>query len=43
MQMFQTKVRILRHNIEKWQIIPINRLIEFASKFPDEIIEKTQL
>uniref|UniRef100_A0A7N0TD12 Reverse transcriptase domain-containing protein n=1 Tax=Kalanchoe fedtschenkoi TaxID=63787 RepID=A0A7N0TD12_KALFE len=33
----------LGHNIEKGKIIPINRSIEFASKFPDEILEKQQL
>ncbi|XP_059284734.1 uncharacterized protein LOC132038027 [Lycium ferocissimum] len=43
MSLFQTKVRFLGHNIEKGNIIPINRSIEFASKFPDNITNKTQL
>lgn len=43
MMIFQTKVRFLGHNIEKGKIIPINRSIEFASKFPDIILDKTQL
>ncbi|KAK2975741.1 hypothetical protein RJ640_022747 [Escallonia rubra] len=41
--LFQTKIRFLGHNIEKGSIIPIDRSVEFASKFPDEIREKTQL
>nr|KAJ0191649.1 hypothetical protein LSAT_V11C800445870 [Lactuca sativa] len=36
-------VSFLGHNIEKGKIIPINRSMEFASKFPDKIIDKTQL
>ena len=43
MSLFQTKVRFLGHNIEKGNIIPIDRSIEFASKFPDKITDKTQL
>uniref|UniRef100_A0A7N0VLE7 Reverse transcriptase domain-containing protein n=1 Tax=Kalanchoe fedtschenkoi TaxID=63787 RepID=A0A7N0VLE7_KALFE len=43
MLIFQTKIRFLGHNIEKGKIVPINRSIEFASKFPDEILEKQQL
>jgi hypothetical protein len=43
MKLFQTTVRFLGHNIHQGTIIPINRSIEFASKFPDEIKEKTQL
>ncbi|KAK9714054.1 hypothetical protein RND81_06G068400 [Saponaria officinalis] len=43
MSLFQTKIRFLGHNIEKGNIIPINRSIEFGSKFPDEITDKTQL
>nr|XP_016499669.1 PREDICTED: uncharacterized protein LOC107818229 [Nicotiana tabacum] len=43
MMIFQTSVRFLGHNIEKGRIIPINRSIEFASKFPDNITDKTQL
>ncbi|XP_060192569.1 uncharacterized protein LOC132622066 [Lycium barbarum] len=43
MSLFQTKVRFLGHNSEKGKIIPINRSIEFASKFADIITDKTQL
>ncbi|XP_028104274.1 uncharacterized protein LOC114303333 [Camellia sinensis] len=43
MQLFQTTVRYLGHNISNGSIIPINRSIKFASKFPDEIKDKTQL
>lgn len=43
MALFQTKVRFLGHNIEKGSIIPIDRSIEFASKFPDKITDKIQL
>ncbi|KAL4581677.1 hypothetical protein LXL04_006204 [Taraxacum kok-saghyz] len=43
MSLFQTKVRFLGHNIEKGHIIPIQRSIDFADKFPDEIKDKTQL
>jgi hypothetical protein len=43
MKLFQTTVRFLGHNINQGTIIPIDRSIEFASKFPDDIKEKTQL
>ncbi|KAI3808514.1 hypothetical protein L1987_24465 [Smallanthus sonchifolius] len=43
MMLFQTKIRFLGHNIETGNIIPINRSIEFGSKFSDEIYDKTQL
>ena len=43
MQLFQTTIRFLGHNIHNGTIIPINRSMEFASKFPDEIKDKTQL
>ena len=43
MKLFQTTVRFLGFNINKGSVIPIQRSIEFASKFPDEIKEKTQL
>ena len=43
MSLFQTNIRFLGHNIEQGKIIPINRSIEFASKFPDKITDKTQL
>ncbi|KAM7510610.1 hypothetical protein LguiB_009485 [Lonicera macranthoides] len=43
MSIFQTKIRFLGHEITKGSIIPINRAIEFADKFPDELKVKTQL
>ena len=42
-KLFQTKVRFLGYDIHQSTILPISRSIEFASKFPDEILEKTQL
>ena len=43
MKLFQTRVKFLGHDIYKNMIKPINRTIEFADKFPDEIIDKNQL
>jgi hypothetical protein len=43
MKLFQTKVRFLGHEINQGTIVPISRSIEFASKFPDVITDKTQL
>ncbi|XP_045802471.1 uncharacterized protein LOC123896071 [Trifolium pratense] len=43
MKIFQTKVRFLGHMIDQGTIIPIERSIEFASKFPDIMLDKTQL
>lgn len=43
MALCQTKVRFLGHNIHNGTTIPIDRSIEFASKFPNEIKDKTQL
>ncbi|CAJ2643632.1 unnamed protein product [Trifolium pratense] len=43
MKIFQTKVRFLGHMIDQGTIIPIERSIEFASKFPDVMLNKTQL
>lgn len=43
MKLFQITIRFLGHNIHNGTIIPIDRSIEFASKFPDEIKDKTQL
>lgn len=43
MLLFQTNIRFLGHNIEKGKIIPIQRCMEFSSKFPDQIIDRTQL
>ena len=42
-KLFQTKIRFLGHNIEKGLISPIDRAINFADKFPDEITDKKQL
>ncbi|XP_057990551.1 uncharacterized protein LOC131172936 [Hevea brasiliensis] len=42
-KLFQTKIRFLGHNIEQGSIIPIDRAIEFARKFPNEKKDKTQL
>ena len=39
-KLFQTTVRFLDHNINKGTIIPIDRSIEFASKFSNEIRDK---
>ena len=41
--LFQTKVRFLGHHIHQGTITPIQRSIEFADKFPDEIKDKKQL
>ena len=41
--LFQTKIRFLGHMIFQGKIIPIDRAIEFANKFSDQIINKTQL
>jgi hypothetical protein len=43
MKLFQTKIRFLGHEIDQGKIIPISRSIDFASKFPDKILEKKQL
>ncbi|KAL4188769.1 hypothetical protein AMTRI_Chr08g162080 [Amborella trichopoda] len=43
MSLFQTKIRFLGHNIFQGTIIPIDRAIEFANKFPDIIINKIEL
>ena len=41
--LFQTKIRFLGHDIYKGTIRPIARSIEFADKFPGELKDKTQL
>ena len=43
MKLFQTSIRFLGHTIYRNTIVPIQRSIEFADKFPDEIKDKTQL
>ena len=42
-KLFQTKIRFLGFDIFQGQIKPIQRAIDFANKFPDEIKDKTQL
>ena len=42
-KLFQTNIRFLGHYISKQTIRPIDRSLEFANKFPDEIKDKTQL
>ena len=42
-KLFQTNIRFLGFDIYQSQIKPIQRAIEFANKFPDEIKDKTQL
>jgi hypothetical protein len=41
--LFQTRVRFLGHYISKGTITPIERSFTFANKFPDKILNKTQL
>lgn len=43
MSLFKRNVIFLRYNIDQCKIIPINRSIEFASKFFVKITYKTQL
>lgn len=40
MKLCQLKIRFLGHDIENGTIIHIDRAIEFASKFPDEIKDR---
>ena len=42
-KLFQTHVRFLGFDIHHSLIKPIDRAIQFADKFPDQIIDKTQL
>jgi hypothetical protein len=42
-KLFQTKIRFLGFDISEGQIRPIDRAIEFASKFPNVITNKNQL
>ncbi|CAN4103735.1 unnamed protein product [Withania somnifera] len=41
--LFQTSIRFLGHDLYQGTYKPIGRAIEFSSKFPDSILEKTQL
>ena len=43
MKLFQTKIRFLGHEIFQGKTKSIQRSIEFANKFPDEIKDKKQL
>ena len=42
-KLFQTSVRFLGFDIHHGVIKPIDRAIQFANKFPDQILDKTQL
>lgn len=42
-KLFQTNIQFLGYNIHQSKISPISRVIQFTDKFPDEILEKTQL
>ncbi|CAL8118500.1 unnamed protein product [Prunus armeniaca] len=42
-KLFQTNIRFLGFNICQSQISPIDRVIQFADKFPDQILDKSQL
>ena len=42
-KLFQTKERFLGYDIFEGQIRPIDRVIQFANKFPNVITDKTQL
>ncbi|KAI8572029.1 hypothetical protein RHMOL_Rhmol01G0167300 [Rhododendron molle] len=42
-KLFQTKIRFLGYDIYQSTITPISRAIQFADKFPDEILDKNQL
>ena len=39
---YQTKVCLIGYDIHQNTLLPISRSIEFASKFPDEILDNTQ-
>ena len=43
MKLFQTKIRFLGHEIYEGKTKPVQRLIEFVDKFPNEIKDKKQL
>ena len=42
-KLFQTRVRFLGFDIHHGVIKPIDRAIQFVDKFPDQILDKTQL
>ena len=41
--LFQTKIRFLGHNIYQGTIKPIQRVLIFVDKFPDDIKDRKQL
>ena len=41
--LFQTRVQFLGHYITHRTITPIERSLAFPSKFPDKVLDKTQL
>ena len=41
--LFQDKIQFLGHNIYKGTLSPIDKTIQFADKFPDEIKDENQL
>lgn len=41
MNLVQEKIKYLGHDIENGYIQPVQRVIEFASKIPDELRDKT--
>lgn len=43
MELFQTRIKFLGHIIENGQITLQQHAIEFADKFPDKILDRTQL
>ncbi|KAI5339377.1 hypothetical protein L3X38_018649 [Prunus dulcis] len=42
-KLFQINIRFLGFNISQSQITPIDRVIQFTDKFPDQILDKNQL
>ena len=42
-KLFQTRIQFLGFDIHHGVIKPIDRAIQFADKFPDQILDKTQL
>jgi hypothetical protein len=42
-KLFQTNIRFVGYNIHQSKISPISRVIQFAYKFSNKILEKTQL
>ena len=40
MKLFQQQIRFVGHNIHQGTITPIQRVLEFTKKFPDEVTDK---